>query len=69
MRALYLYKEIIAVLESKDDFSDAQISLLQSKIFEFANDWTSVAGEDGMTNYFHYMIGGHVVYFARKYKN
>ena len=42
---------------------------LEETITEFSEKWIRVAGIDGQTTYFHYIVSGHVVYFARKYKN
>jgi hypothetical protein len=64
-----LFKEILDICEKKDPFSDDDISSLQEKMDKFGHDWIALTGIDGIGNYFHYLICGHVTYFLKRYRN
>lgn len=69
IQTIQTYREIMEIIQQKEDFSDEQISELVQKLNRFGDDWVNVAGIAGQTNYFHYLIAGHVVHFLREYRN
>ena len=69
IQAVDYFKEIMTSLERKEDFTEEDINLLQDKINLFADLWLGLHGDEGMANYTHYLVSGHVTYFLRKYRN
>ena len=63
------YKDSMVILSKKDDFTDEELEELQMKIDDFSRKWMQCTAEGGCMNYFHGFICGHVMYFARKYRN
>lgn len=68
-RAVQRFNEIMDMLQMHDDIDENVINDLENKIGLFADDWIASAGLDGMTNYVHYLISGHILYFLRLHKN
>jgi hypothetical protein len=64
-----MYKEIMIVIEKKTDLSNDEVDALQNKIDAFGDLWIELCGDEGMSNYMHYLISGHVCWFIRKYGN
>jgi len=62
------YRDILMAIEQKEDYSDEDIQLLDQNISKFTDCWIEVASSEGYTNYFHYMISGHILYFAKNIK-
>jgi len=69
IRAINMYREIMTTIQSHEDFSDADIINLSEKIRSFGDDWIAIAGLTGQTNYFHYLISGHVIHYLKIYRN
>ena len=69
IRAVDRFIKILEIIQDHNDLSDEQIDALEQEIALFAIDWKDVTGKDGVTNYFHYLTSGHLVYFLRKYRN
>ena len=69
IQAVDYFKEIMTSLKRKEDFTEEDINLLQDKINLFADLWLGLHGDEGMANYTHYLVSGHVTYFLRKYRN
>jgi len=67
--AIEKFRLIMKSLQRHEDFTDDEIKQLQLDIDEFAALWISLTGEDGIGNYFHYLISGHVTFFLYKYRN
>ena len=67
--AIRRYQEISEILQQRVDLTDEKIDELSSIIQKFGDEWIDLAGEPGMTNYFHYLIAGHVVHYLKKYWN
>ena len=63
------FVNIISMLESKEEFSQAAIDKFQLAADEFCDLYCGLTGRDGMTNYFHILRCGHISYFLEKYKN
>ena len=57
------------LLESKNVFGFDDVCKFQLVCDLFADDYISLTGRDGMTNYFHFMVAGHFSYFLLKHKN
>lgn len=66
-KCIELFKEIMAGIEKKTDSSNDEVDILQSKIDDFGDLWIRLFGDEGMSNYMHYLISGHVCWFIRKY--
>lgn len=67
--AIEKFQHIMKVIQIHRNLEEEEIDDLELKIHNFSNDWIGVAGIDGITNYFHYIIAGHVIHFLRRYKN
>jgi hypothetical protein len=64
-----LYKEVIDMARSKDDFTDAQIDEFQDLADVFFQKWLKLNKRDGMTNYFHMIGSGHLRYYLQEWRN
>ena len=56
-------------MRQKEDFTDADIADFATLCQQMGENWISLAGSKGMTNYFHLIISGHVTYFLKMWKN
>jgi len=63
------YKRFMMMLEKREDFTDDDLEEIEAEIARFAEEWIRCTGNAGLTTYFHYLISGHVMYFARRYRN
>jgi len=68
-RSLATFKAIMTKLQQKQSFTDEEIDALQESIDLFGDDWVMLNGEEGVGNYLHYLLSGHVCFFLRKYRN
>jgi len=68
-KAIDLFKIIITTLERKTNFTDEDIHAFQKIIDELGDYWIQAAGREGMTNYLHYLLSGHVCHYLCKYRN
>ena len=41
----------------------------QDKVDEYYEKWINLTGQNGMTNYIHFLGSGHVAYYLFKYRN
>jgi hypothetical protein len=60
--------DIFETLSQRDDFTDQEIDELQVEIDSFSVKWAELTGRDGISNYIHMMITGHIIYYLRKCK-
>jgi hypothetical protein len=60
---------ILQVLTKKQDFTNHEISKLQIEIATWSADWIVMCGREDMTNYTHLLIGSHICFFLRKWRN
>jgi hypothetical protein len=67
--AVRLFKQLIELLDKHEDYTDQELETMDQVIYEFSEEWVDITGRDGYTNYFHFIISGHLLYFAKKYKN
>ena len=67
--AVEMFRHIMTVLQRHEDFTDEEIKQLQLDIDRFGALWISLANVEGIGNYFHYLIAGHVTYFLYRYRN
>jgi len=63
------YRDVISLSRCHTDFSDEKCEALQDKIDDFIVLYIDLFGKDGFTNYYHMMASGHLVYYAKIYKN
>jgi len=63
------YRDVISLSRCPTDFSDEKCEELQDKIDDFIVLYIDLFGKDGFTNYYHMMASGHLVYYAKIYKN
>ena len=56
-------------IASKDDFEDSEIDYFQTKADNLYLNWIKLHGIDGVTNYFHMIGSGHILYCLRKWRN
>lgn len=52
-----------------EDFSDEQLDALQECFDTFTELWITLCGRDGISNYIHLIITGHLMYYLRKWRN
>ena len=71
MTFLYHYVQVNEKLHSTLEYTDADITELEKNIdFMYSYLVTSIGGaENGVTNYFHYLGAGHVVWMIKRYGN
>jgi hypothetical protein len=69
VKCISLFQKIVDILEQKELFSDEEIDDLQDQIDEFGKLWIQEFGDEGLGNYLHYLIAGHVTYYLRRYGN
>jgi hypothetical protein len=60
---------IFETLSQREDFTDQDIDELQVEIDSFSVKWVELIGRDGISNYIHMMITGHIIYYLRKWIN
>jgi hypothetical protein len=61
--------DIFETLSQREDFTDQEIDELQVEIESFSVKWLELTGCDGIYNYIHMMITGHIIYYLRKWRN
>jgi hypothetical protein len=69
IEAVNLFIRLTAVLEKKTRFTDDEIITLQLEIDRFGELWIEVTGLEGMCNYIHYLVAGHITYYLKVYRN
>jgi hypothetical protein len=60
---------IFETLSQREDFTGQEIDELQVEIDSFSVKWVELTGRDGISNYIHMMITGHIIYYLRKWRN
>jgi hypothetical protein len=63
------YRAAMQLLRRKEDFTNEDIAECQNKIDFWFQDWVSLTGLDGMTNYVHLMSSGHIAEYLVKHRN
>jgi hypothetical protein len=66
---LEYYVSVIGKLTTSEDFSTEDVDELEREIDKFYVMFLKVAGLNGVTNYFHYLGSGHIVWLTRRYGN
>ena len=66
---LKLYDEIKCTLNKKETFTDEQIYDFLELVDEYFNKWVNIAGQDGMTNYIHFLGPNHVSHYLFLYRD
>jgi hypothetical protein len=66
---LEYYVSVIGKLTTSEDFSTEDVDELEREIDKFYVMFLKVAGLKGVTNYFHYLGSGHIVWLTRRYGN
>jgi hypothetical protein len=61
--------KIMTTLGQRGDFSDDQIKAVKLELNAWNDEWISIVGKEGMTNYDHCMSSGHAVYYLRLWCN
>lgn len=68
-RSIPKYRQAIELLRQKEDFTDDDIEAFQKAIDEWFQDYVAVHGLDGLTNYIHMLVTGHVAEYMIKWRN
>ena len=63
---IYQYCELIKTLRQKDNFEDSEIDDFQTKADNLYRNWIKLHGINGVTNYFHMIGSGHILYYLVK---
>ena len=58
-----MYQKIMTKLRKRSDMSVPEINTLQKEIDVWYENWISLTGREGMTNYIHMLGAGHVAYY------
>jgi hypothetical protein len=61
--------DIFETLSQREHFTDPEIDELKVEIYYFSVKWVKRTGRDGIYNYIHMMITGHIIYYLRKWRN
>lgn len=57
------------LVRKKDDFSDDEIAQFQCHVDLFFQDWVSLHGIEGVTNYLHMLSSGHISDYLFHWRN
>ena len=68
-RCVPKYCQAMKLLRQKADFTDGGICAFQEAIDAFFQDWVSLHGLDGMTNYIHLLGSGHIAEYLFRHRN
>ena len=60
---------MMATLDQKEDFTDAQIDALHVLTNTFMDQYVDLFSGEGITNYIHVLGAGHLTYYLRRYRN
>ena len=63
------YRQAMELLPQKKDLTDDEIYKCQGSIDKFFQDWISLHGLDGMTNYIHLLGAGHIARYRFLHRN
>lgn len=70
MEAICLYQSSILSIRKHADLTDAEIHEFQWSVDQFAQVWVKINnGKEGITNYIHLMIAGHLSDYLFKWRN
>jgi hypothetical protein len=64
-----LWSNLMTKARQREDFTDGDIELFEDMCDEFYENWISLNGQKGITNYFHMVGAGHLTYYLRHYRN
>jgi hypothetical protein len=68
--ALSLYQSSILSMRKRNDFTDAEVHEFQWSVNQFAQVWVRInKRKEGITNYIHLMISGHLSDYLFKWRN
>jgi hypothetical protein len=62
-------QDFLETLSQREDFTDQKIDELQVENDPFSVKWVELTGLDGISNYIHMMITGHIIHNLRKWIN
>ena len=69
-KSLNNYREALSVLlKKKENYTEAELKKFEKHIAFWFNDYVSLTGKDGCTNYTHLLSAGHVLFYMKKYGN
>jgi hypothetical protein len=57
------------MMKKRDDFTDQNIHETELKIADCSCKWLKLTGREGVTNYTHSLISGHIVFFMKECSN
>jgi hypothetical protein len=63
------YRDAIIMLRKKSDFTDDQIVEFQRLLDDFFQEWVSLDGDKGVTNYIHMLGSGHISDYLFHWRN
>ena len=68
-RCIPKYRKAMQKLRQKNDFTEEDILEFQGDVDDWFQDWVSLHGADGMTNYIHLLASGHVSEYLSRHRN
>ena len=68
-QAISNYREAMTILRQKEDLTNDQITIFQSKIDVYFQNWVSLHSADGITNYIHMLGAGHLSDYLFEWRN
>ena len=63
------YSAGMEIVKKKEDLSQVQINAFQRHIDLWFQDWVTLFGDQGVTNYAHYLGAGHIAEYLQHWKN
>ncbi len=49
------------------ELTNDELELFQDQVDDFLEIWFDIFGDEGVTNYIHMLVSGHISYFLKKY--
>jgi hypothetical protein len=68
LRCFPHYRAAIVILRKDTDYTEEEIKKFQEHIDEWFEDWISVYGREGCTNYTHMLSASHVMRYMQEWK-
>jgi hypothetical protein len=62
-------QNMFETMSQHEDFTDEELDVLQVCFDDFSDLWITLCGRDGISNYIHLIITGHLMYYLRKWRN
>jgi hypothetical protein len=62
-------QNMFETMSQHEDFTDEELDILHVCFDDFYDLWITLCGRDGISNYIHFIITGHLMYYLRKWSN